>query len=254
MVITSSSYVGSDAGSITLSGTVNLPAGISAVRDMSLTKTGTNTVVLSGTNFDATGSDYTFYLGNTILAGGIFSLNNAQAINIDRALKPGIQFNGGTLQFTSNNTTDYSSVFSTAASQAYKIDTNGQNVTLATALTSSGATFTKLGTGALYLTGVNTYTGGTTISAGYLELNTTGRITGDVVNNGQLGFNQNADIVFTGAISGTGSVVKYANNNLTLTASNSYTGTTTISAGTLQIGNGGATGSLGSVTWSIMQP
>src|SRR5439155_13357117 len=45
-------------------------------------------------------------------------------------------------------------------------------------------------------------------------------------------------------ISGTGGLVKQGSGTLALTASNSYTGTTTIAEGTLQIGNGGTSGSI----------
>jgi autotransporter-associated beta strand protein len=81
-----------------------------------------------------------------------------------------ITFGGGTLQFSASNTTDYSARFSNVNSQSYRIDTSGQNVTLASNLTSSGGTFTKLGAGRLTLSGSNTYTGTTTVSTGTLEV------------------------------------------------------------------------------------
>ena len=42
-----------------------------------------------------------------------------------------------------------------------------------------------------------------------------------------------------GVVSGTGSLVQLGSGTLTLTGNNTYTGGTTISAGTLQLGNGG---------------
>ena len=48
-----------------------------------------------------------------------------------------------------------------------------------------------------------------------------------------------------GVISGTGTLTKAGTGTTTLTGANTYTGTTTISAGTLQVGNGGTTGQLG---------
>src|SRR6185503_2320451 len=56
--------------------------------------------------------------------------------------------------------------------------------------------------------------------------------------------NRSNDLTFGGVISGTGSIVKSGAGTLVLTANNSFSGTTTISAGTLQIGNGGTTGSI----------
>lgn len=54
------------------------------------------------------------------------------------------------------------------------------------------------------------------------------------------------DLIFSGQISGSGGITKSGNGALILTGANTYTGTTTISAGKLQLGNGGATGSVGS--------
>jgi autotransporter-associated beta strand protein len=48
-----------------------------------------------------------------------------------------------------------------------------------------------------------------------------------------------------GAIAGTGQLVKDGTSTLTILTNNTYSGTTTISNGTIQVGNGGTTGSLG---------
>ena len=53
--------------------------------------------------------------------------------------------------------------------------------------------FTKNGAGTLGLSGANTYTGGTTISAGTLQIGnggTSGSIVGNVTNNADLAFNR----------------------------------------------------------------
>ena len=49
---------------------------------------------------------------------------------------------------------------------------------------------------------------------------------------------------FSGVIQGAGDLIKYGAGTLILTGTSTYAGTTTISAGTLQIGNGGAAGAL----------
>src|SRR5258705_9506946 len=92
-----------------------------------------------------------------------------------------------------------------------------------------------------FLTGTNTYSGGTTISAGTLQVGnggTTGSITGDVTDNGVLAFDRSDSVTFAGAISGTGSVTQIGTGTTILTGTNTYSGGTTISAGTLQIGTG----------------
>ena len=115
------------------------------------------------------------------------------------------------------------------------------------AITGTGA-LQQFGPGTLVLTGTNTYTGGTTISAGTLQLGnggTTGSIVGNVVDNGVLAFNRSDDLTFNGNISGTGALRQRGSGTTTLTGSNTYTGGTTISAGTLEVGNGDTTGQLG---------
>ncbi len=87
-------------------------------------------------------------------------------------------FNGGTLQAGGDNPTFFSGL--TAAnvqSGGAIIDVQRFSVTVAQNLfhdPSLGATsdggFTKLGSGVLTLTGTNTYTGGTTVSDGTLQV------------------------------------------------------------------------------------
>ena len=106
------------------------------------------------------------YTGNTTLSAGILSLDSSSALGYGGT----ISFQGGSLKFSTSNRADYSSRFSTAANQAYSLDTNGQSVTLGSALSSPGGTLTKLGTGTLTLAAANTYSGATTVSAGTLAV------------------------------------------------------------------------------------
>ena len=149
---------------------------------------------------------------------------------------------------------------------------------------------TKDGAGMVTLSGANTYIGATTINGGTLRvegghaLSDTATVTlantagatldlngsnetigalagggangGDVtLGSGTLTTASNAGTTYAGVISGTGGIVKGGTGTFTLTGENIYTGKTTISAGTLSIGNGGATGSIvGDVeTDSILQ-
>ncbi|MFG1453793.1 autotransporter-associated beta strand repeat-containing protein [Xanthobacter sp. V2C-8] len=110
----------------------------------------------------------------------------------------------------------------------------------------------KAGDGTLILTADNSYSGGTTITAGTLQLGaggTSGSITGNVTDNGTLAFNRSDAVTYSDVISGAGTLEKTGAGTLSLTGANTYTGGTTISAGTLQLGSGGTSGAIaGNVT------
>ncbi len=104
----------------------------------------------------------------------------------------------------------------------------------------------KSGDETLTLSGANSYTGGTTISGGTLVASNVEALgTGDITDNATLELNAGGD--FANNIGGTGSVVKSGDKTLTLSGSNSYTGGTTISGGTLVASNVEALGT-GDVT------
>jgi len=69
-----------------------------------------------------------------------------------------------------------------------------------------------------------------------------------VTDNGSLIFNRSNAVTFAGVVSGTGSLVQAGANTVTLTGTNTYTGGTTITQGTVSIGTdanlGAATGAL----------
>jgi fibronectin-binding autotransporter adhesin len=163
-------FAGSNNGSVT--GIISDGTGGGKV---AVTKDGTGTWTLSGVNT---------YTGGTNINAGILNLGSAQtAVGGPLGGTGGVStvgtitFNGGILQFSANNNTDYSSRFSNTAGQAFNIDTNGQNVTFTSQIisTAGGAagTLTKLGTGTLTLTSsLSRYTGATTIDGGTLTATT----------------------------------------------------------------------------------
>ena len=121
------------------------------------------------------------------------------------------------------------------------------------AILGGGVGLTKSTVGSVVLSANNTYTGVTTINSGTLQIGnggTAGSIanTSGVTNNATLAYNR-SDALTAGYVhSGTGAVVKDGVGTLTLTNDNTYFGSTTINAGTLQIGNGGSAGSIGNTS------
>ena len=222
----------------------------SGTPDGGLTKIGSGTITLTGAST---------YNGPTTLSAGVLNAGVAETAGTSgpfgnsAAANPGsIVLAGGTLQFSSVNHNDYSGRFSTAANQAYNIDTNGQAVTFATALTSSGGTLLKLGSGTLTLTGANSYTGVSTLSAGTLQIGSGGTAgslgSGSVVDNATLAYNLSSSPTVSNVISGSGAFAQIGTGTTTLSGSNSYTGTTVVSAGVLAAGVtsvGGVSGAFG---------
>ncbi|MDX8497990.1 autotransporter outer membrane beta-barrel domain-containing protein [Mesorhizobium sp. VK4C] len=197
-----------------------------------VTQAGAGTTTLTGTNS---------YAGGTSFSAGILQV----AADANLGAAPGdLTFNGGTLKTTATFTTSRNATLN-AGGGTILVDA-GTTLTEGGGITGAG-TLTKAGGGTLLVTNDNNYTGGTTISAGMLQIGnggTTGSIDGAVVNNGVLTFDRADTDTFSGAISGIGVLNQVGLGTIILAADNSYLGGTTISAGTLQLGNGGASGSI----------
>lgn len=179
----------------------------------SLTKDGSNTLILTGTNN---------YSGGTTINSGTLQLGSSTATG---TMGTGAVVNNAAILINRSN------------SAAFSNDISGTG------------TLTKQGGNTVTLTGSNSYSGTTLISGGTLQIGNAGATgtlgTGAVTNNATLTFNRTGTVTTSGDISGTGALTKLASGTAILTGTNSYGGLTTITAGTLQIGNGGTTGSLG---------
>ena len=101
------------------------------------------------------------------------------------------------------------------------------------------------GAGVQVLAGSNTYSGATTIVGGTLQIGNGGSGEGlaspsvTMSNNATLAFNHADPLSYSGAISGSGQLVKLGVGVLDLSGTSTYSGPTTISAGTVELdGNG----------------
>jgi autotransporter-associated beta strand protein len=208
-----------------------------------LTVTGSGTLTLSGVNT---------YTGVTTLSGGVLSVatigNGGAAGNLGQSDQAAsrLVFDGGTLRYT-GVTASTNRGFTLIAGKTGTLDVSAAD----TALTMSGAStnttgaLTKAGAGSLILSGANLHTGATTISAGTLQIGaggTTGSLSASsaITNNSALSFNRTNTLTQGtnfGTISGTGTLTKAGSGTLVLSAANTYTGATTISAGALNLRN-----------------
>jgi outer membrane autotransporter protein len=157
---------------------------------------------------------------NTLIdAGAALQIGNGGAVGE----VTGSIVDNGTLSFNRSNALPYSGIISGTGSVS------------------------QLGTGTTIFTADQTYTGGTLIAAGTLQLGnggTGGGIVGDVTNNSVLSINRSDTVTLPGLISGTGRLLQAGSGTTVLTADNTYAGGTMITNGTLQLGNGGTHGGI----------
>ncbi len=200
------------------------------------------TLVLSGTNLY---SGPTQVNAGTLQAGSTAGFSRFSAFS----LAPGAIVDVGGFTSEIGALSGSGTVTNSGAAATLTAGRLNNSTTFAGALTDGAGplAFTKVGTGTLTLTGANTLTGGTTVAAGTLQVGnggTTGSLAGNVTNNAALAFDRSDAVTFGGGITGTGSLAQLGTGTLILTGAETYTGGTTVAAGTLQVGNGGTTGSL----------
>ncbi len=237
---------GSNTGNNTLASFIG-NNGVGA--SVNVTKNGLGTWVLTGENT---------FSGTTTLNAGILSVGslalNSSVLSSNLGGGTGsvtaLTFGGGTLQYTgANQTVSRSFTILAGTTGTFDVTQSGTTLTYAGGGTGGGAGvattggLTKTGAGTLAFTGTNFYTGTTTISAGTLELgSSSGKLSSSssIVNNGVFSIRRSTAVVqgtdFSAAgISGTGGFTQVGAGTTTLNVANTYTGATTVSAGTLNL-------------------
>jgi len=246
-----SSGINLGSNTLTIGGAASTTYGgvISGTSTGNLTVAGTGTQTLTNTNT---------YTGNTTINGGA-----------------SLQFGDGTTNGSVASTTiaDYGTLV---------IDENAGGPIAYTIVGSGGVT--QNGTVTNTLNGINTYTGPTVVNGGILNAGNSGAFgslsavttsgTGFLALNGNditvgslsssspssginLGSNTltiggAASTTYNGVISGSGNLIVAGTGTQILTNTNTYSGTTTINSGALQLGNGTSNGSIASSTGPIV--
>lgn len=211
------------AGTLTLSGTNTFTGGV----DHDAGALSINAAAALGT----TAGTFTIASGTTIdntSGGAITTSNYPMAINGD---------------FTFTGTNDLNLGTGAVALGANTVITATANDLTIGGVVSGAYTLDAAGAGNVILTGTNTYTGTTTVTAGILQFGnggTTGSIAStSIVNSATLAFNRSNAVNYSGVISSTGAVTKSGAGTLTFTGANTYTGNTTINTGTIELGAAG---------------
>ncbi|MCO5062311.1 MAG: autotransporter-associated beta strand repeat-containing protein [Kiritimatiellae bacterium] len=263
----SPTFVGSNpltiSGAVSLSGanrtitvtasTLTLSGNISESGSRRLVKEGSGTLTLSGNNAHSGGTELnsgTLNIGHAnalgsgtfYTDGGTFDNSSGGALTVANA----VEFDGNpTFTGTSPLTISGAGTLVGAATRTLTISASTLTLSGVLGEDSAGRNLTKQGSGTLILSGNNTYSGNTTVSAGTLQIGaggTSGSVAGNIANSATLIFDRSNDLTYSGVLSGSGTVEKKGVGALTLSGNNTFSGAATISAGTIKLGHASALG------------
>ena len=244
-----------DNGSVAFNPLAALTVGNTIVGTGSVIQTGTGTLSLTGTNS---------YSGGTAINAGTLSISSDTNLGNSAG---GLALNGGLLQTTASLTSSRSITLG-GTGGSFSPDA-GTSLTLNGAIGGSSLLgLTMAGAGTLTLAGKNTYEGGTVVNAGTLSISSDknlGNTSGVLTLNGATlqstssltsfrGINlghgatispdAGTTLTLNGPVGGSG-LTMAGSGTLALGGINTYTGTTTINAGTLSISSDGNLGNAG---------
>jgi fibronectin-binding autotransporter adhesin len=250
------------------SGTVTVDT-VLAGSGRTLTKSGNGTLLLKAANT---------YTGATTVSGGTLALGASERIadGSSLTLSGGSLDLDGATETVANFTASSAGTVTAgtlAVTGTFGVSNASATVQIDAALAGAGRSLTKSGAGTLLLNGINTYTGTTSLTAGTLQLGRSDALddasslalsggtlnlggfidtvatfsaTGGTVNNGTLtstgGYsvtNGSGTVQIDAILAGSSNLTKSGAGTLILGGANTYTGTTSIQGGTLQLGSTG---------------
>ncbi|MDB5294286.1 MAG: Extracellular serine protease precursor, partial [Phycisphaerales bacterium] len=243
-------------GTISLLGNAPTMGGTQAVN-----KTGPGTVTITGIPLVNAGG-VNFQEG--VLSTDVGFPGTAGPLTFGVAANGSVAATNGTLRWAGTGTDG-------AIARQVTLTTGGGTIDVAeppavltlTGVAGGAGGLTKAGPGTLALGAPNTYTGGTAVAAGTLQVGngaSGGSIAGDatVAAGATLAFNRaDAALVYAGNVSGAGGVSKVGAGTVTLTGALTHTGPTAVGAGTLRVSPGtlgGAASVAGGATLAVASP
>lgn len=259
------------AGSTRISGNITTTTG-------TLTKTGSGHAVLLGNNsytgatnvsggileISGGGTLGTNASGTTVAAGATLALSNGAA-TADTLTVNGVGFGSAGALRSLNGTNTVSGAVSLATSSLVGVDSG--TLTVSGIVSGNGTSLTKVGAGTLVLSNTNTYSGGTVVNAGTVQVNADTRLgavpgavsasnitlnggtlattfTGTLATNrgvslgsagGTLETVGATTLTYGGVVAGSGALTKSGAGTLTLTGTNTYSGGTVFAGGRVNI-------------------
>jgi len=245
---------------------------LSGAGALTKTSTSTGTLTLTGSNT---------FTGGLTVSGGTVQLGSSGTVLADTLP---VTVNAGTFTLGANETIGTLAGTTSSGSRvslgASTLTLAGSGDTSYAGIISGTGGLTKTGSGILSLTNAHTFSGPTSVTAGTLNLSNLNTLasstlaltgTGAVIFTGItasyvgglsgtqpivltnaagsaatliVGFNTNTTSTYDGALSGLGALQKSGSGTLTLTGTHTHVGSTNVAGGTLQLGNGGTTGSV----------
>jgi fibronectin-binding autotransporter adhesin len=235
--------------SLTLTGNIGETGGA-----RSLTKSGTGTLVLSGSDS---------YTGTTAITSGVLKMGSVTGLGSGTAVSVS---SGATLDLNNNSTTiaSIAGAGSITLGSATLTAGSDNSTTALSGVISGTGDLMKTGSGILTLSGTNTFTGNTTVSGGSISVSADANlgasppaatINAITLNGGalqttatfSLGTNRGitlgagggtldttGTLTYGGSLTGTGGLTKIGSGTLVLSGASNYSGGTTLSAGTLR--------------------
>jgi fibronectin-binding autotransporter adhesin len=262
--------LGTGGGTISNDSDISLANISNAVPGAPLTKSGGGILTLSGIGTQITGPVNLDIAAGSVVANG--PVGSARQINVSgtSTINGSLTLNGPVLMLHGSTVSGAGSILVTGSTSSLtsRLNAGTVNVNVPVTLSTSANVespnggndlffnspitgffaLTKKGNGLVVLAAANDYTT-TTIEAGTLRVDTGGSLgSGDVTIATTLQFNQADAITVANTLSGAGVVRMTGGGSVTLTGTNTYSGVTTVSAGTLNVPDltdGSVAGSIG---------